>query len=150
MPFQIQSNYTGQIPEILFALDEWEKETPIQFVPATSGARIVFRRSTFDEPNACFAELGYNGGIQYVDLAEVCERYSIIHEIGHSLGFKHEQQRGDRNNTINVIFSNIIDKWEYAYNIESGNWQGAYNVRSVMHYFIGQLCTISMVHFVWR
>jgi len=48
-------------------------------------------------------------GRQTVSLGHGCdERKIIIHELGHTIGLYHEQNRPDRNKYIKVIYDNIL------------------------------------------
>lgn len=60
-------------------------------------------------PCRCYAKLGMKGGPQPVSLqTDKCLSIGTIqHELLHIVGFRHEQNRPDRNNYIEVIYSNI-------------------------------------------
>lgn len=69
---------------------------------------------------------------------------SVIHEIGHAIGFYHEQSRADRDNFISVIWDNIgsdpNDRWQYqTYNQQGrpGADLGAFDWQSIMLYSSG-------------
>ena len=52
----------------------------------------------------------HNCGIQGVSLAGNCISMSnAVHEIGHAVGFWHEQSRPDRDQYVNVLLNNVID-----------------------------------------
>jgi hypothetical protein len=77
---------------------------------------------------------------------------TIAHEFIHGLGFYHEHQRPDRNQYINILYSNITSQYQYAFNaltspieyLEGTNfsnrivlWKGTkvpYDYQSIMHY----------------
>jgi hypothetical protein len=53
-----------------------------------------------------------NGGMQKMNLdpVEGCTliKGAVIHEMMHSLGYDHEQNRPDRDQFVNINFSNVI------------------------------------------
>ena len=62
----------------------------------------------------------------------------VAHEIGHAIGFHHEQSRPDRDDYIRVHYENIQSGLEY--NFEKYSWDEVttrdvqYDIGSVMHY----------------
>lgn len=90
------------------ALTYLRQKTPINFVPF-SGQRdaILF------EPAAehCLSLLGKVGGVQPIKLAPGCQWQEVLHEILHSLGFVHEQSRGDRDEFVEILWENIDEKY---------------------------------------
>ena len=59
---------------------------------------------------SCNADVGKKGDRQYVTLGQGCSDTSvIIHEIGHVVGFWHEQNRPDRDKYVDILWDNIID-----------------------------------------
>ena len=61
-----------------------------------------------------------------------------MHEIGHTLGFFHEQSRSDRDNYVNIIYSNIAPfreiNFEKYSDTEVNNFNIPYDLSSDMHY----------------
>jgi hypothetical protein len=52
--------------------------------------------------------VGRQGGQQAVLLGYGCHSFPIItHELGHTLGFWHEQSRPDRDDYVEVLYENI-------------------------------------------
>ena len=83
------------------AMNEWSKRTKIKFVQRTSQKNYVIMKYT-NEGN--FATVGMAGGAQTLSL-KTPEVGTAIHELGHTLGMVHEQQRRDRDNAI-IVYDN--------------------------------------------
>ena len=76
---------------------------------------------------------------QHINLGLLCHTRAIIqHEVMHSLGFKHEHERPDRDEYVTVLFENILPEQKYNYRImKEWMWDDLgeeYDVHSVMHY----------------
>jgi len=94
------------------AMAHWEANTPIRFVARTTQrGYVLFRNSS-----GCSANVGYSGGLQYVNLGGGCSTGNTIHEIGHTIGLWHEHTRLDRDNHITVNYSNIVPGYEGNFN----------------------------------
>lgn len=107
IPYLIHSD----LPEparVQEAIAVFEKYTPLHFVPYEDQPdAIVF------EPGKehCYSLLGRAGGRQPIKLSPKCYAPEIIHEIMHALGFVHEQSRTDRDEFVEVLWSNIEEKY---------------------------------------
>ena len=68
-----------------------------------------------------------------------CTTGTVIHEIGHTVGLKHEQSRCDRDDHVNVYYGNVQPGKEGNFDTEClGHTDyGAYDFNSVMHYSSG-------------
>ena len=62
----------------------------------------------------------------------------IIHELGHAIGFHHEQTRPDRNNHVTIMTQNIQPHTLFNFQQYStgviNTYDVPYDYRSVMHY----------------
>jgi len=74
--------------------------------------------------------------IQPVSIGYYCTFSSAVHEIGHVLGFWHEQSRPDRDKYINIHEKNILPGFENNFDKETSvNSLGVpYDFNSIMHY----------------
>ena len=87
--------------------------------------------------NRCCSFVGrFAGFIQPVSIGYYCSFSSAVHEIGHVLGFWHEQSRPDRNQYVNIHEENIIPGYESNFDVETDvNSLGVtYDFNSIMHY----------------
>jgi hypothetical protein len=61
--------------------------------------------------------------------------FIIAHELGHTLGFWHEQSRSDRDSYVQINTSNILDGEEHNFDKHTeADHYGPYDFDSVMHY----------------
>lgn len=87
----------------------------------------------------CSASVGMplNGGNASMTLAPGCSLGSTIHEFLHNAGVMHEQSREDRDNYVNINFSNIQTGKEHNFNMANTKKYTdyeTYDFGSIMHY----------------
>lgn len=117
------------------AMEAWENVACLQFVPRTTHSSYIRFRGYI---NRCSSSVGRQGGMQYVTIGSGCSQGSTMHEIGHAIGFWHEQSRPDRDSYIKIMSSNI--KAGYIHNFlrrsyHDVDYQGTvYDYGSIMHY----------------
>lgn len=73
---------------------------------------------------------------QFIKLRN-CRRGTIIHEIGHAIGFWHEQSRPDRDDYVKILEPNIEDGKLHNFKIrthEIDSQGSTYDYGSIMHY----------------
>lgn len=132
IPYVIGRFSAEQVQAIREAIDEWNTRTLIQLVPRTAEADYV--EFAGGPLSLCSADLGRKGGAQRIYLpASGCSKEFLVHEIGHTVGLRHEHQRVDRDRYVIVP--------NEALNGSAGDWYaavhpaiGRYNYASVMHY----------------
>ena len=95
----------------------------------------------------CCSSVGRMGGRQTLSLKDYCADPGVaIHELGHLVGFWHEQTRPDRDHFIKVFWDNIITSqhlnFEKREHIEIESFGRPYDLQSIMHY--------SPVSFCWK
>ena len=109
----------------------------IQFVPRTSETDFVdFNFDSSNHNGQCEATIGRAGGQQEVAGSIDCSVGTLLHEMGHVLGFWHEQARSDRDTYVTVNYNNIIKGSRSNFDQVLDNAQNLtlYDYRSVMHY----------------
>ncbi|XP_046339399.2 zinc metalloproteinase dpy-31-like [Haliotis rufescens] len=121
---------------IVDAIQHWEEETCLDFVKVGFyfGPHLKFKRLS-----GCWSKVGKKLLGQTISIGNGCGTKGIVaHEIGHALGFWHEQSRPDRNMYVNIHSANI--KSGKSHNFIRRSWKEAlalgvpYDYSSVMHY----------------
>jgi len=118
---------------IMAAIADYQRYTCLRFVP-WNGHRDYFY---FYQGRGCSSPVGRWGGRATISLASGCwSKATVIHEMGHSLGFYHEQSRPDRDNYLTIYKHNIKKDMVYNFNkaTEVNSLGNPYDYRSVMHY----------------
>ena len=132
------SSNTSQV--IRHAMNHWEENTCLQFLERSEENDYVM----FDNSQTgCYStSVGRSGGMQTINLeaGTECENFGVIvHEIGHVIGFWHEQSRPDRDNYVTINWDNIRDDAFSQYQFLKRNdlqidYQGSgYDYSSIMH-----------------
>lgn len=129
-------------PIILAAIAEWNNAgTGFQFIPRTNQTDVlVFGEN---DQGTCYSEVGRKGGVQYIRChleGHMFNKGSIMHEIGHAIGFNHEHQRYDRDNYLDLANKSLSDNVNYRKS-PAENGYGSYDFGSIMHYSVNVLLT---------
>ncbi|MFT6068290.1 MAG: hypothetical protein ACJAT2_000057 [Bacteriovoracaceae bacterium] len=106
VPYVIDDNLSNA-PEINEAIDLINSRTSLRFKFRDNEKDFV----RFKEgPLNCYSPLGKIGGEQVISLSSGCKKSQIIHEMLHTIGLLHEQNREDRDEFISIIWENIDPK----------------------------------------
>lgn len=93
--------------ELQKSMNEWTSKTNVRFVERTNESNYVTISSSGSNSNSGVATLGMNGSRGFIRLGTRATAVVIIHELGHTLGYIHEQNRRDRDNHIIINYENI-------------------------------------------
>lgn len=89
------------------AIQYFHEHTSMKWIPFQGQEdAVVFEPGKKD----CYSYVGRVGGVQSIKLSIGCQGPEILHEMMHALGFVHEHSRLDRDQYINVVWSNIDDE----------------------------------------
>ncbi|KAL9973970.1 hypothetical protein ACROYT_G020497 [Oculina patagonica] len=98
------SRYSRAVAAISAGMAEWTSKTCVRFKRRSREAAYI----RFRLGSGCASYVGRTGSRQDIFLASGCWHRGIVaHEIGHAVGFFHEQSRPDRDSFITVIYANI-------------------------------------------
>ncbi len=118
---------------VMNAIAHWHARTTIRFVERTDQPDFV---RIVQDDRGCASRVGRQGGMQDLILGDFCTVGNIIHELGHTVGFWHEQCRTDRDRFVRINFDNVQPA--NAHNFEQSIVEtidlAAYDYGSIMHY----------------
>ncbi|XP_066264750.1 blastula protease 10-like [Branchiostoma lanceolatum] len=123
------------------AIQHWEDNTCIRFQQLSGSIPSNLRYIEFLPEQGCWSYIGKlsNSGPQTISIGSGCEGMgTVAHEIGHAMGFFHEQSRPERDDYVEILFGNIKSGMEgnfekYGHN-EGVSHGVPYDLSSIMHY----------------
>ena len=136
IPYSLAANLVCRT-EAATAIAHWNGNSCIRFVQRSGEKDYV---ELEQQRGHAVSGVGRQGGRQVIGLGDTCSIGNIIHELGHTVGLWHEHCRNDRDDWVEVDWSNV--KFECKDNFAKGICGkpiptediGPYDYGSVMHY----------------
>ncbi|XP_068699310.1 zinc metalloproteinase nas-14-like [Montipora foliosa] len=121
---------------VMAGMDEWTSKTCIRFKKRTTETDYAY----FTTGSGCSSFVGKIGGRQNIILERgVCwNKGTVTHEIGHAVGYFHEQSRPDRDQYVTIFLDNVKPGKKHNFKKYSRTLIDSlgtpYDYQSVMHY----------------
>jgi hypothetical protein len=134
VPYQFDTSGGGNVNlqnqnRMIAAMAIWEAVANVDFRPRSGEiAFIHIQNATVNN-----SHVGRLGIRQVINIKNWGNQGTLAHELGHALGFWHEQSRPDRNTYIQIHWGNITSGNAHNFNIH-GTEYGYYDFGSLMHY----------------
>ncbi|AXT60750.1 peptidase M12 [Aquimarina sp. AD10] len=117
------------------AMDEWKNKTNIRFKERTNESFYVTIRNSGAQCNCASASLGVQGTRGTINMGVRTGFGVMTHEIGHTLGYLHEQNRSDRDQFVRIFPENIQDGAISQFRVDNNSVNpGRFDVESIMIY----------------
>jgi hypothetical protein len=135
IPYVLDASLTEPMRDLSRrAIAHWESKTPIRFVERGSQANFL-RVIRTENPINTAGGIGMVGGEQTMRLREDATLVTYIHEIGHTVGLYHEQNRVDRDRYVALDYGKVRkDELRQVQPFGAPMAVGSYDMGSVMHY----------------
>jgi len=126
---------SNQINVTRSSMEVWSSQTNIRFKERTTENFYVTILNDGQDCNCGRANLGVNGNRGTITIGTRTTNGVMIHEIGHTLGYIHEQNRSDRDQFVRIFPENIQDGAISQFRITTNSVNpGTFDVNSTMIY----------------
>ncbi|XP_065340722.1 zinc metalloproteinase nas-4-like [Cloeon dipterum] len=139
IPFVISSSFAPRDVDIIHqAMDVYHQLTCVRFFPWSGREKDYV--SIENSNSGCWASVGRTGGKQQVNLqspACLMRVGTVLHELMHTVGFLHEQNRAERDQFVEILWKNVEKNREENFKkipASVAYTQIPYDYESVMHY----------------
>ncbi|CAJ0942471.1 unnamed protein product, partial [Mesorhabditis belari] len=138
IPYTLSSQYGSYARSVIAkAIKEYHDKTCVRFVPRDPNRHADYVYIHPDD--GCYSLVGRTGGRQPLSLDSGCIQVgTIVHELMHAVGFFHEQSRSDRDEYLDIVWSNVMkgadDQFEKYTNSVIDHLGEPYDFSSIMHY----------------
>jgi len=121
--------------DVKAGLTHWMSHTCIKFEETRETDRPHLQ---FHIGSGCWSGVGmrYWANGQQISIGENCNSLGVVaHEVGHAMGFHHEQSRSDRDDYLVILTDNVEAGKEHNFDKEAdNNYNVQYDYSSMMHY----------------
>ncbi len=134
--YVLDSSLSSRQRDVTFrSMDEWTNKTNIRFKERTNESSYVTIRNSGRDCNCGSAGVGNQGSRGTINMGVRIGVGVMTHEIGHTLGYLHEQNRSDRDQFVNIFPENIQDGAISQFRIDNNSTNpGRFDVQSIMIY----------------
>ncbi|MCB0628508.1 MAG: M12 family metallopeptidase [Saprospiraceae bacterium] len=139
IPYRLDAEFSlDDRARILRGIEALNNETNLHIIPRAGEEDYVYIKKVEMRSAGGKSSLGRRGGEQSLKLNPGnFNEGTVIHELLHTAGFYHEQQRNDRDNFVQINFDNITllnrhNFWKE--DRDNAHTCGSYDVSSIMHY----------------
>jgi hypothetical protein len=108
----------------------WEEVADLHFKLRKDQTNYIYVRNGSENRSM----VGMSGGGQFFSMKDWSMKYIIVHELGHAIGMRHEQQRSDRDQYVMILEDNIKPAYIYNFDVRQSHNYSEYDFLSVMHY----------------
>ncbi|XP_018018422.1 protein SpAN, partial [Hyalella azteca] len=136
IPYKI-SNPEVSTAKLKGAFSAWESKTCVKFSKMAKSDKYMEYLDFVITGTTCSSNIGYTKGkITSVNLPSSCSFKAFKHELGHSMGLRHEMNRSDRDKHI-IVISGV--KYKPGFDSQFAlmntiNFDIPYDYCSIMHY----------------